>query len=963
MNSLSCYPNIHLIEDALRAFVQLEEQPGFVKLCQTLLQDRSQDSYRLAKTALKASLESDPDNAAIQTMLVYIKIFLPNKRSAKLFLDAIACAKQRGDCFTVIEIKEAFLEYVLNESSSAEEVEMGLRQQVLFMDDLQFMGLVYDGLEELIERQNERYFLLLLKYFGGAQDPGTDLEVTVKTTLMAVTDQQDLAMFHLAHLLKMKECLKTCDVRESISLMNHLVKKLDKQSPYFSLAKLAISTLNTGTTKKIFLASLVNTVNDQELKAKVYYLLGCSYLQNDKDFDVENAYLYFKNALETAGPSSCLIPEIRYQLGCLSFLQNNLTDCEFYISEIKFDRLNVSYISKINFLNNRERKNQNLNYGVFWGFQARSSNNIRSILTILNDFRSRSIKSDDLPHFQQKEKEFLSSLFKETKKIGDDKFADRLHQLFLEFKGGDKFSTCCLYVNKIIDNKISGQSLSKIKEINIKLGVIDRLIKLTALEESLSKFDKITSFYHLLSNAVENHYDIKSKNKTQNDLIFLINQYKLLSIYERLYGDFYFTIDLFHCYHDLSNFFRDDEKQKVNLLTEAGRLSISFLSNEISEKYNWDQRRSRLFYSILAFNLSKDEGKYYTLGSDILKFGPKLVIEGCEIYKKIPNQPISADLFMLFSISVNLLRFHHREEEANDLIHLMNSFPGLNLLLSSFKKLGAKDHDPSRRGEARFILESTQKSSFSYKNYPLLKQQMKTAEGVEWIPPFDVEFNVVQERKKKKKIKMEKPPSLPPTTEVLPEPSFAKEEPSTTAVAKRNARKLLERQEKKTLIKQNRAPKCIVPLDVLAPVPPSQKACPIKIELSPTCTEIFNKLWVPNSGALNKSNIGPFDPCDYRNDIAISRLEVKTLIEELGGQYHEDGGKGSHKIGEIPSLYNSPKIILGEEMTFADFEQSGLPSSQNITLTKSPDLKCYQIRQLQGKLIKLGYTLETVKQY
>lgn len=48
-------------------------------------------------------------------------------------------------------------------------------------------------------------------------------------------------------------------------------------------------------------------------------------------------------------------------------------------------------------------------------------------------------------------------------------------------------------------------------------------------------------------------------------------------------------------------------------------------------------------------------------------------------------------------------------------------------------------------------------------------------------------------------------------------------------------------------------------------------------------------------------------------------------------------------------------------MSFANFGSSRL-SSQAITLTKAPDLEPYQVFQLREKLIKLGFTPNSVKQ-
>jgi hypothetical protein len=265
-------------------------------------------------------------------------------------------------------------------------------------------------------------------------------------------------------------------------------------------------------------------------------------------------------------------------------------------------------------------------------------------------------------------------------------------------------------------------------------------------------------------------------------------------------------------------------------------------------------------------------------------------------------------------------------------------------------------------------MTATDKShaQFNYYKYPDLKEKIKTAKGSEWIPSFDICYHYkiknvepqIIKSTKVKNIKTNNQKTLTITTKIenaeepLPEVEFP--EISIKTETKENAKAALENQERKQRLKESRIAKQPLLMETSStPVTLTNEGSP-KVYLSPSCMKIFDKLWELNSGALNVSMVAPFDPHDYHNDIDITRCEVKKLIEGLGGKYSEDGGKGSHEKG----ILNSPKFSFGEKSTtFADFNSV---TSQNVILPKSNKLKFYQVFQLRDKLIKLGFTPESV---
>lgn len=199
---------------------------------------------------------------------------------------------------------------------------------------------------------------------------------------------------------------------------------------------------------------------------------------------------------------------------------------------------------------------------------------------------------------------------------------------------------------------------------------------------------------------------------------------------------------------------------------------------------------------------------------------------------------------------------------------------------------------------------------------------------------------------------------------------------SMTAEAKQRAKEILDRQTIKSNRKQEKkiSSKEVVSFSANPHLAPSEKTLPqAHVFLTPAAMDVFVKLFKPQNWVY-ESNVD-CEVCNFRNDVKITRDEVRVLIQSLGGQYIKSQGRGSHQKGVLPSIWKNDQIILKEEsMTFAQFDsfedlqatslQNNMtksPSSQTVVLTKDNMLKSYQIQQLRLKLIHLGYTPATVQ--
>lgn len=435
-------------------------------------------------------------------------------------------------------------------------------------------------------------------------------------------------------------------------------------------------------------------------------------------------------------------------------------------------------------------------------------------------------------------------------------------------------------------------------------------------------------------------------------------------------------------------------KAKSDLHLEMGRLYYSYYSHGmLSENETWEDPVCldlATNYTNAFGNAPENLSKYEIIGSEILRFGPKFIKDYIRDNPSHPLSPAIPDLvFTLYLISFRLLRFQNREKEANELIDSLKFHRGLEQFVFDrlIKKQSKKGNIALRNPLATIeiiieffaspiIFEQAKKNykGFNYYKYPNLKKQIEIAKGLEWFPYPDFTFETTPEKEETKK--EEQPSQISKKIEKKSVEETKKEEnkdeeiyfqfqdfqkTSTKVEVKKNAKCLLENQERKQKIKEqkkeNRPPRLAIPLEVT-----SNTSLPVtgpKIFLTPNCMKIFNKLWQPRSGALNKSFLPPFDPHDYRDDgLKLTRQQVKKLILDLGGKYIEKQGKGSHETGIIVPI----KLIIGEEeMTLANFTTS---DSENVTLPQLDDdeLIYYQVFQLRDKLIKLGYTPETVQE-
>lgn len=1146
--SLCLTPDSKNISENLRIRLlnpESSDDPVYAQFCTALLDAQGQEGYRLAKGFFKAYLqEGKPAKAVAQAMLIYIKVFSPDKNPqlCKEFVQAIDQIKQKGDFLSEIQIKEEFLEYLLNESSNPEEVERGLKLQLSLIDDLdqiELSGAFYCQAEDLIDKQLERYLCLLIKYFGGSQ---SDLELEVKKTLIAAKDnpllnshQRHLAEYHLANVLLREEFTRICDVHESKYLFENLLKKLDKESPYYCQIKFALahSFIKTLFAKvaldsdvRLPLACIVNQTHASDLKAKIYSILGLSYLpkhpDNAKDFDIEKAWHYFKLALESAHSSSFLIPLMRYQLGLACLFKKSSRE-EFEDVKIQFEELmqagnlTPSFINKINFVYEflsrmglpkeeikiGQKEDCKLQQKLYHGFSALVGDNLYEISSFLHEYRSglkvggensynfvsmrneiktkmidlweqageiscSDLNTEIFSYCSQKAEEFATYLFKEGEKlkieaekikhqqfhnsiktdykINCKSFVQDFYKLFASLES-DKQAASCFYFIVFIVKELQEMFQSfEIKSeafpmasIGVQLSLLNDLAQLIERGNGPSARISMTNKRSLkilrtviLECAQTFQKALQIMDRSQDELIFNINSCKILKNHARFLLS-QSALDcsypsLSHAYYQFLSFFRDHTKEKSDLYLEAGRLHHYYFSHlksfgskeEISKNYlqfdkRFDIELAHVKLYLNAFTYAQNNLKKYTvIGSEILNFGPKLITEYvAEFHSQVYKIQFPKVLFILFFTCVDLLRFHDRENEANELIKCLCTLPDLEFFLSD-QGSSPEEKKPSKKGSKKGLkgLEASFKKNhtksikigkmtfkgfyceeeintslvFNFEKFPGLKKQLEKAEGVEWIPPLDLTFHEIKPHQKKKKNHLEIKPNLPEikrtpriessrtenqevkpltpeTSPISPIEFIETNTISLTAETKRRAREALAAEERKRWIKENRVPRGFAPIGLSLVCVESKEPCKINIYLSPSCLKIYNELWIPNSGALNKSYSPPFDPNDYRNDIAITRNDVKKLVEGLGGEYHEEQGKGSHEKVLIPSLYNSPRITFGDSsLTFADFDGEDTPSSQTVTLTKSSDLKFYQIYQLRDKLIKLRLTPDVVKE-
>lgn len=1066
--------------------IQSADQPIYVKCCQILLQARNQETYLSAKKTLKASLnETNQDFPLAQLMLIYIKVFSPKKEKAapqitEKFLKEIENVKQTGDCFSEIEIKEEFLEYLLNHSLNPVDVEKGLQLQLSLLHNLGMMNFWDCNIAELTDRQLKRYLDLIIKYFGGEDQ---DQEQEVKKTLEAAKSnsllsdhQRFLADYHLANLLLIKEFAVTCDLPEAEYLLKNLLKKLDKENPYYLYTKfLTTSLLNEKGSFQLSLASMINHKDALDLKAEILYELGLSYIEdyqetsNTFDADIEKTWLYLNKALESAHCSSFLIPQIRLKLGALFLLRKknernqdleairkhldilaNQGNFEInFKNEVKFLLEIMSGLTKGEPTVSSKCDESNLILDNFKMAQLigrvyPSENSIKTktkLIELLNtkdrlssfdlilEFESHlhEVKTEiDLSYFdvadlkieiKELKRNLVNSNLRIDYEIQYKKFAEDLHKLISSLPETKKIEAYD-HINKIIEMKLiklqqdchlSPTIWSKRKTHEIQLGIHNYFIEL--LEKDSETKKQVHSCSRQYSSIAQDYInELKEVTNSQEDLIFLINCYKIRDKNRKIFTTIPSDRGLAHSYLSLADFCSG--KPKSDLLWEAGRIYYQYYSHlesfgdksDIFHNYfYWEKRtNNELGYVQLstdAFLCANDDlNKYYCMGLEILNFGPRLILEYIKehhSYKgtKLQRSNFPPSLFSLFLNCVELLRFHNREEEANELLDIFQTLPNLDSYLTSIFKpqkkcKGIEKHRPVQSGSVNnnnsqdisignhaftgggFLIDHSNKK-FNFKKYPNLEKQIETAEGLDWLPYFDLTFSVIHKsekptvneaprRVKKNKRNQEISSSSPEINEKEVIASGEIQEPSLTSVIKKQAQAALENQERKKRLKEARDSKQIMPMTSGASPNINHPEEPPFIYLTPKGMSIFDKLWEKNGGALNSQN-DLFDPHDYRNDVAITKEEVKKLIEELGGEYHEDQGKGSHNKGVIPSLCNSPKIILGKSsMTFADFGST--PSSQNVTLTKSHDLKYYQVFQLRDKLIKLGYTPKTVRE-
>lgn len=1071
---------------------QSTDNAQYTALCKALLQAHSEKTYKSAKQAFKACLDTPTQNSSTAKMLlICIRSFLSNDnfenkvpKIIKIFEEALTESKQTSDCFFEIQVKEKYLEFLLDHCSDPEKLESGLQLQLSLIDDLNHMD-ISNGfeVEKLIKTQTERYLLFIIKFFGKFAPP-TDLENEAKKILVAAIDnrslsdqQRNLAKYHLANLLLMN--LSTCDIPKSCFLFKDLLKKLDEKSPYFFYVKFALIRIKEVcdndndysilTESRYPLASIVKQEITSDFKVKIYYNLALSYLPknlSDSDhFDLQNAEIYFHEVQKLAHPSSFLISLAHYQLGCILLFKEgdknqNLVDAADHLKQAsECNRINTQLNNRIHFFkemvsnanvnetnenkNSQAEKNKNANQYrqmTFHGLQVIAGENGREIVhfyeraehcidvlieknfcnsindtsyelrnkikeTTFNNKCKNWLKEtliSILKYFVVKEKEQCCYLeefqelplsFQPHQNLHDSTktviefnykpFVDELNELISStesnyLNSGLFFKISDCHVKTLIRNSFIGPKLYGVLPIPDKvaagaflsafndLGTIHKENKRLSLEIGIIIKEITAYFSNSYRNLLGNDFFVKM---TLDELLFFFNMLTIaLNHLKRSHYDLIgVTSGLAGCYGQLSILLNKNKKQRNNLALESARLlHLSKMMrpiNDINSKF-WSYNFIFIDQYLQVFLCEKDNyKKYMVIGKEILSFGIESIEEYIHAAQRQTGAKFPAALFVLIKVYVELLRFHDRENEANDLIHYILSHPVFSNLKNAIKE--AKNW----LDEIELIpqIHSLRKDKFNSKEYPELIEQLKTTEGLGWIPPFKLSFETNIKSKKRGKTantRETSPQNAPKDHESVFQFSEAQSAVSPKAEAKKKAREVLENQERKQRLKENRIPKCLLPVYQL-PVEnlhDSPKTCPIKI-ITPTGMEIFNRLWQPNSGSLHALHPTQYDPHDYRNDVSISREDVIKLIGELGGEFREEQGKGSHGKGAIPSIFQSPQIIFGENsMTLADFE-GGMPTSQTVILPhKSPNLKFYQIIQLRSKLIALRYTPDSVKE-
>ena len=184
---------------------------------------------------------------------------------------------------------------------------------------------------------------------------------------------------------------------------------------------------------------------------------------------------------------------------------------------------------------------------------------------------------------------------------------------------------------------------------------------------------------------------------------------------------------------------------------------------------------------------------------------------------------------------------------------------------------------------------------------------------------------------------------------------------TSTAEAHANAKEQLEARELKgkTRSERSKGKKYVEPdtsyVELKSDTDDEQ--CQKTVLINSAAHQIFEKLWVL------KTNNETGDNTQYTNDrIQLTRKEIRTLVEELGGVYSYKRGKGSHQFAELDNLLDKDAMHLdGEELVFEGLnptaERGGITLPQNEKNLLKP---CY-ISQLRDLLTSLGYTQNTVR--
>lgn len=563
--------------------------------------------------------------------------------------------------------------------------------------------------------------------------------------------------------------------------------------------------------------------------------------------------------------------------------------------------------------------------------------------------------------------------------INCEEIANHLYEEIFSLEGDRKaeiYNNIDIYLDKYknILDKILGtekvfSTFAVIKQASFMVSVFNSLIKKIEEKNTYIVNKSCRSLLLDLRCAIVNniHYYLDKTSKLkidQNNFFFFMKLYTLLSNQTKflIYNDNN-TSNIAYFYYTLSSSVKKlKNKHAAKLLFESGHLNYcNFLYFKNSSSDLEVVKRNFINdYAIGVCLVGADLYKYDSVCKEILDFGPMLIkeyINKCCSHINGQNKLLSYELSVICLTSINLLRFYNREDEADEIIeYSKNYIQGFSLSTQ------AKKDDGKYRSSNIGRFEAKRFNKFDLVISPGLLKKMNETDDLSWIPSFDLtlEISVKREINQPKKIKKETQVTNTEKKEEVPVDEFyiiESTSSSATKETKERAKELFENQERKQHIKEKRVPKHVLPISEQSfikqgPCNSQENSSPIKFYLSPSCKTIFDKLWELNSGALNNPHL--FDPHDYHNDIVLTKREVKKLIEEgLGGQYLEEGGKGSHEKGIIPSI-----CLNNKTMTFANFDS---PTSQNVTLTKSSDLKPYQISQLRDKLIKSGYTPNRVE--